>query len=83
MLTFIKFKTGGKSNINSTSIGIEILTSFDESPTDLQITALVKLVKALKKRYPIEFILRHSDIAPDRKTDPWNMDWEAFIKQVQ
>ena len=73
----------GKSNINSTSIGIEILTSFEESPTDLQITALVKLVKALKKRYPIEFILRHSDIAPDRKTDPWNMDWEAFIKQVQ
>jgi N-acetyl-anhydromuramyl-L-alanine amidase AmpD len=73
----------GKSNINATSIGIEILTAFDESPTEKQLASLVLLVKDIKKRYPIEFLLRHSDIAPSRKTDPWNMDWDAFIKQVQ
>jgi N-acetylmuramoyl-L-alanine amidase len=73
----------GKSNINATSIGIEILTSFDESPTEKQLESLIALVKHIKKRYPIEFTLRHSDIAPSRKTDPWNMDWDAFTKQIQ
>ena len=73
----------GKSNINSTSIGIEILTSFDESPTENQMVALVQLVRDIKKRSPIEYVLRHSDIAPGRKTDPWNMDWDGFIKQIQ
>ncbi|PIX91363.1 MAG: 1,6-anhydro-N-acetylmuramyl-L-alanine amidase AmpD, partial [Candidatus Moranbacteria bacterium CG_4_10_14_3_um_filter_41_65] len=22
------------------------------------------------------FVVGHSDIAPDRKTDPWNFDWK-------
>jgi len=26
--------------------------------------------------------LRHSDIAPGRKTDPWNMDWDDFLKRI-
>jgi N-acetyl-anhydromuramyl-L-alanine amidase AmpD len=72
----------GQSNINSSSIGIELLTAYDESPTKQQIEALIKLVLDIKKRHSIDFILRHSDIAPGRKTDPWNMDWNTFISQV-
>jgi N-acetyl-anhydromuramyl-L-alanine amidase AmpD len=71
-----------RTAVNSCSIGIEIMTSFDEAPTDLQIEALLKLVDDIKSRHPIKYVLRHSDIAPGRKTDPWNMDWESFNQQL-
>jgi N-acetyl-anhydromuramyl-L-alanine amidase AmpD len=69
-------------NVNSISIGIELMTAFDESPTELQIQALTLLVKDIQKRNKIEYVLRHSDIAPGRKTDPWNMNWEDFLKRL-
>ena len=72
----------GLSGINSKSIGIELMTSLEEAPTDLQIKTLINLVNSIKKRYKIEYILRHSDIAPNRKTDPWNMDWEGFLNAL-
>ncbi len=72
----------GQTNLNACTIGIELMTSFDEAPTDEQIHALTLLVNDIKKRYKIEFVLRHSDIAPDRKTDPWNMDWDGFLKGI-
>jgi N-acetylmuramoyl-L-alanine amidase len=72
----------GTSGVNSRSIGIEIITSLDEAPSAIQIDATVKLVKYLLEKYPVKYVLRHSDIAPDRKTDPWNMDWEAFIVRI-
>ncbi|MDD3322312.1 MAG: N-acetylmuramoyl-L-alanine amidase [Paludibacter sp.] len=72
----------GRTAVNTCSIGIEIMTSFDESPTDEQIDALTLLVNDIKSRYDIKFILRHNDIAPGRKTDPWNMDWDAFLKKL-
>jgi N-acetyl-anhydromuramyl-L-alanine amidase AmpD len=68
----------GRRSVNSCSIGIELVTSFSEAPTEAQINALVELVKDIKNRYKIKYVLRHSDIAPERKTDPWNMDWENF-----
>lgn len=73
----------GQTNVNSISIGIELMTSFDESPTCAQIQVLVFLVKDIQKRHKIDYILRHSDIAPIRKTDPWNMDWEDFLKKLE
>jgi len=72
----------GRSGLNTCSIGIELITSFDEAPTDAQIKALAALVNDIKSRYKINFIVRHSDIAPGRKTDPWNMNWEAFLPLV-
>lgn len=72
----------GRKSVNSCSIGIEIMTSFDEAPTDLQMEVLLKLVEDIKLRHQINYVLRHSDIAPGRKTDPWNMDWECFIQQL-
>ena len=72
-----------QKDVNSVSIGIELMTSFDEAPTEAQIQALVLLVKDIQKRFKIEYILRHSDIAPGRKTDPWNMDWEDFLQRMK
>ncbi len=72
----------GTTNVNSCSIGIELMTSYTESPTEKQIQALLKLIAGIKKRHAIKYVLRHSDIAPVRKTDPWNMNWDAFTKQL-
>lgn len=69
----------GQTNLNSCTIGIELMTSFDEAPTEEQIHSLTLLVNEIKTRHKIDYVLRHSDIAPDRKTDPWNMNWEAFL----
>jgi N-acetylmuramoyl-L-alanine amidase len=73
----------GTTNVNSCSIGIEIMTSYTESPTEEQNKALLNLINDIKKRYSIKYVLRHSDIAPVRKTDPWNFDWEAFKKRLE
>lgn len=72
----------GTTNVNSCSIGIEIMTTYTESPTEAQTKALLNLINDIKKRYSIKYVLRHSDIAPVRKTDPWNFDWEAFKKRL-
>lgn len=74
----------GRTNVNSCSIGIELITTKDslDSPTDLQLKALTALVNNIQSRYKIKYVLRHSDIAPGRKTDPWNMNWEDFLKQL-
>ena len=74
----------GETAVNQCSIGIELITSdeLSDKPTDKQIKSLVRLVKDIKSRYDIKFVLRHSDIAADRKTDPWNMDWEEFQKKL-
>lgn len=73
----------GTTNVNSCSIGIEIMTSYTESPTEEQSKALLGLITGIQKRYPIKYVLRHSDIAPVRKTDPWNFDWESFKKRLE
>lgn len=69
----------GQTNLNACTIGIELMTSFDEAPTEQQIYSLTLLVNDIKTRHKIDYVLRHSDIAPDRKTDPWNMNWDAFL----
>jgi N-acetyl-anhydromuramyl-L-alanine amidase AmpD len=75
----------GCTNVNSCSIGIELITSKDslDAPTKLQIKSLTALVKDIQSRYKIKYVLRHSAIAPSRKTDPWNMNWEDFLKTIE
>lgn len=69
----------GQTNLNSCTIGIELMTSYEEAPTEPQIQSLTLLVNDIKRRHKINFVLRHSDIAPERKTDPWNMNWKTFL----
>jgi len=72
----------GSQGVNLCSIGIELVDSIGTSPTELQIQSLTALVKDIQSRYTIKYVLRHSDIAPGRKTDPWNMDWPDFMNRI-
>jgi N-acetylmuramoyl-L-alanine amidase len=80
----------GETDLNSASIGIEIVNPGHEggSPPfpDLQIEATIALVRDIAARWSIapERILAHSDIAPARKRDPgevfpWGKLWRNGI----
>lgn len=63
---------GNFSDINSSSIGIEIDNNGYEPFTVPQISSLLHLLDTLKRKYsipPANFI-GHSDVAPGRKVDP-------------
>ena len=71
-----KSKWGKHNNLNSKSIGIELVNKGHkikyENFTNEQISSLIKLLKKLKNKFKINKnkILGHSDIAPIRKIDP-------------
>ena len=74
-------------SINKYSIGIEISNSGHEYSykkfSKKQIKSILKLSTYLKKKYKIKsnFILGHSDIAPDRKKDPGErFPWKYLSK---
>lgn len=66
----------GRTNVNDFSIGIELLDTKEDAYTDAEYAAVNALITSLKAKYPVKDILGHSDIAPGRKTDPWNLDWK-------
>lgn len=71
----------GRTDVNSASIGIEIVNDDKgDMYTDKQYSAVNALLDDIQKRYKIKYILGHNDIAPGRKTDPWNLDWERVKK---
>lgn len=77
----------GRTDCNDFSIGIE-LEGTDTSPyTSEQYQSLVTLAAELMKNYPqitLDKIVGHSDIAPERKSDPGPaFDWSGFKLQLQ
>lgn len=69
----------GYTNINASSIGIEIVNDGFDAPTNSwedypepQVKAVLALVRDIVKRHQIrpDRIVGHSDIAPQRKVDP-------------
>lgn len=74
-----------KDIINNFSIGIELVYAKTEYPAEAQYQSLAQLVKYLKQQYsiPSENILGHNEIAPERKTDPWNFDWVKFDEMLK
>lgn len=66
----------GRKNVNDFSIGIEMMNTEKGQFTSAQYRAVNDLIASLKKQYKIKFVVGHNDIAPDRKTDPWNFDWK-------
>jgi len=69
-----------KPRCNDFSIGIELEGSDTVPFTAEQYDALGQLSMVLRKTYPIRSIAGHSDIAPQRKTDPGpHFDWVRYL----
>lgn len=68
----------GRTGVNYFSIGIEMVNDKEGKLTDAEYGALRKLLAALESKYDIKYVLGHNEIAPDRKTDPWNFDWKRI-----
>jgi N-acetylmuramoyl-L-alanine amidase len=65
-------KWGNTTDLNSASVGIEIVNNGKEPFTAEQINTLVGLLERLKKAYkiPDANFIGHGDVAPTRKVDP-------------
>ena len=73
----------GRSCCNDFSLGIELEGSDAVPFADAQYDALQRLTMTLRKAYPIRGIAGHSDIAPQRKTDPGPcFDWVRYLAEL-
>jgi len=74
---------GGRDDVNSHSIGIELANPGDRPFPHPQMTALEDLLAAIMGRWPIppHRVIGHSDMAPERKADPGpRFDWERLAR---
>jgi len=78
----------GRDNINHYSIGIELVNPGHEfgyrAFPDRQIDSLLEVLAGIKSRHfiPCNGYIGHSDIAPDRKTDPGELfPWHILSKE--
>lgn len=66
----------GRENCNDYSIGIELEGLEGGRFEKAQYETLARLMRALRRRYPIEGVAGHQHIAPGRKADPGaGFDW--------
>ena len=75
---------GNNTDLNSSSIGIEIDNNGFEPFEPEQISSLLQLLAQLKSKYqiPVDHFIGHSDIAPRRKVDPnINFPWKTLSEQ--
>ena len=76
----------GKNNCNDFSIGIELEGSDDDIFEDIQYEKLSLITSLLITEYDLitkDNIKGHSDIAPERKTDPGVLfDWDRYLTNV-
>ena len=77
----------GRDRCNDFSVGIELEGADDIPYTAAQYKQLAALIAALGAAYPSlreAPLVGHSDIAPDRKTDPGpSFDWGRLRRLVQ
>ena len=77
-------KWGNNTDLNSSSIGIELDNNGFEPFSEAQIKSLIDLLGVLKERHgiPTANFIGHSDIAPSRKVDPnVNFPWERLAEE--
>ena len=76
----------GKEDCNDFSIGIELEGCDDDTYEEEQYKSLVQVTKALIEEYDLiskKRITGHSDIAPERKTDPGKyFEWNRYLDNV-
>ena len=71
----------GRERCNDFSIGIELEGTDDLPYAAAQYTMLARLIRALRRAYPIADLVGHSEIAPGRKTDPGPLfDWARLAR---
>lgn len=68
----------GRTGANAFSLGIEMVNTKTGQMTAQQYTALKSLISDIKGRYEIKYVLGHNQIAPGRKDDPWNFNWNKL-----
>ncbi|MEJ7609928.1 MAG: N-acetylmuramoyl-L-alanine amidase [Ferruginibacter sp.] len=76
-------KWGNNSDINSSSVGIEIDNNGTEAFTTAQLNTLNGVLAYLKRSYniPVANFIGHSDVAPGRKIDPGVLfPWKALAE---
>ncbi|MDF7667479.1 1,6-anhydro-N-acetylmuramyl-L-alanine amidase AmpD [Orbaceae bacterium ESL0727] len=79
-----KSRFNGRENCNDFSIGIELEGCDDEPFTDPQYQQLTAITRLLQQHYPIKDMTGHSDIAPNRKTDPGPyFDWRYYFSLLK
>ena len=75
---------GATTDLNSSSLGIELDNNGKEPFADIQIAALLQLLKdvAGRHRLPPANIIGHADVAPGRKQDPGPLfPWKVLAAQ--
>lgn len=76
----------GIANCNDFSVGIELEGCDDIPYSDAQYRGLIMSCRALMARFPRiapDRIVGHSDIAPQRKTDPGpSFDWQRLRREL-
>ena len=76
----------GRDNCNQFSIGIELEGTDNAKYSKEQYDSLIRVTKILMSKFPEikkENIVGHSDIAPERKTDPGeSFDWNFFLSAL-
>ena len=71
----------GRARCNDFSLGIELEGADTVPYTARQYATLAGLLRALRRRYPLEAAVGHSDVAPGRKTDPGPaFDWDRLAR---
>ncbi len=69
----------GRDRCNDFSVGIELEGSDEVPYADPQYAVLGALITAVSRAYPVEDVVGHADVAPDRKTDPGpSFDWSRL-----
>ena len=73
----------GREKCNDFSIGIELEGDGETPFEEIQYKVLAQTVEKLSATYPNLQFAGHSDIAPERKTDPgMSFDWKKFQKET-
>ena len=75
---------GGRGDVNSRSIGVELANTGAEPFPEAQMAALEILLRGVLGRWSIrpQGVIGHSDMAPLRKSDPGpRFDWQRLARQ--
>ncbi|MDQ5848389.1 MAG: 1,6-anhydro-N-acetylmuramyl-L-alanine amidase AmpD [Pseudomonadota bacterium] len=73
----------GLARCNDFSVGIELEGTDDAAFEPAQYRRLCELIGALRAALPLRDIAAHSDVAPDRKTDPGaRFDWVQLLSAL-